>query len=570
MAHHAPAIEPDRDEVAFRGYLAEFAGPEALVHGAEAARTAGRTQLDAHVPFPVHGLDDALGIRPTRLPWLVFIMGVTGGVSILLFQLWVNGIDYPWIISGKPLFSIPANIPVTFEVTVLFSAFTAFLAMLAINRLPRLHQPLMETAIFDGVTSDKFVLFIPATVSESAPAADLESRLRNWGATNTEPLYAPVRGAGLPRNLKLLLICLASLLAIPPFFVWGMRGVPSEEPRLHVIFDMDDQPKYKAQQTSVFFADARAMRPQVPGTVEWSEDVGAIDYERGLDPARVDDTMISLLLQPDEGDAAPAVGDNAAPAEGTAPGAEGAAPGAEGNAPPAGGGNPAGDAAAEPELPWLEDFPSSLVIDERLMARGRARYNIYCAVCHGLGGDGNGLVSQRAIELQQATWVPPTSLHTEEVVKQPVGQIYNTIVNGVRKMPAYGDQILPQDRWAIVLYVRALQRSRKASLEDVPANLRGDLEELAPAPAPTPPGDPPATPANGATPQGAGSRGAGTPQGTGTPEEGAPAETITPTDPDAPVTEAPSGNEAAPDDAAPTEGDAPPAEGDAPAIEETP
>ena len=478
MAHHAPAAEPDRDEVAFRGYLAEFAGPDALVHGAEAARLAGRTHLDAYVPFPVHGLDEALGIRATRLPWLVFCMGVTGGVGILLFQLWVNGIAYPWIISGKPLFSIPANIPVTFEVTVLFSAFTTFLAMIAFNGLPRLFQPLMQTSIFDGVTNDKFVLFVPATASETTLDHATEGRLRNWGATRVEPLYAPVHSAKLPRNLKLVLVCLVSLLPLPPFFVWGMRGVTSEQPRLHVIFDMDSQPKFKAQQTSPFFADARAMRPQVAGTVEWSEDVGAVDYDRGLAPARIDDTMISLLLHP--------------PAEEGAPAAEGTTPPAEGE-----------EAPAEPELPWIEEFPSELVIDEKLMARGQARYNIYCAVCHGLGGDGNGLVAQRALELQQATWVPPTSLHSEAVVKQPVGQIFHTIADGVRKMPAYGDQIPPRDRWAIVLYVRALQRSRMASLDDVPENLRGDLKELAPAPAAAAPAEGTETPAPAAAEGGA-------------------------------------------------------------------
>lgn len=479
MAHHAPATEPDRDEVAFRGYLAEFAGPDALVQGAEAARLSGRTNLDAHVPFPVHGLDEALGIRATRLPWLVFCMGVTGGAGILFFQYWTNGVDYPWIVSGKPLFSIPANIPVTFEVTVLFSAFTTFLSMLAFNRLPRLYQPLMQTAIFDRVTDDKFLLFVPATSSESTLDHAMEGRLRSWGASHIEPLYAPVHSAKLPKNLKLVIVCLASLLSIPPFFVWGMRGVTSEEPRLHVIFDMDNQPKYKAQQVSAFFADARAMRPQVTGTVEWSENVDAIDYERGLDPARVDETMISLLLQPP-------VEDGAAPAEATGPSAEGSAP--------------AGEAPAEPELPWIEEFPSELVIDDDLMARGRARYNIYCAVCHGLGGDGNGLVAQRALELQQATWVPPTSLHSEAVIKQPVGQIFNTIANGVRKMPAYGDQIPPRDRWAIVLYVRALQKSRMASLDDVPENLRGDLKELAPAPAEAPAADGSA-PTNEAAPE---------------------------------------------------------------------
>jgi mono/diheme cytochrome c family protein len=103
------------------------------------------------------------------------------------------------------------------------------------------------------------------------------------------------------------------------------------------------------------------------------------------------------------------------------------------------------------------------------MKRGQQRYNIYCAPCHGLAGEGDGLVAKRAQELQQGTWAfPPTSLHSEAVRPQPVGQLFNTITNGVRKMPAYGAQISVQDRWAIVLYVRALQRTQNARPEDVP------------------------------------------------------------------------------------------------------
>ena len=81
---------------------------------------------------------------------------------------------------------------------------------------------------------------------------------------------------------------------------------------------------------------------------------------------------------------------------------------------------------------------------------------------------GDGLVARRAAELQQGTWVPPTSLHSEAVRPQPVGQLFNTISNGVRKMPAYGSQISVPDRWAIVLYVRALQRTQNAKPADVP------------------------------------------------------------------------------------------------------
>ena len=120
--------------------------------------------------------------------------------------------------------------------------------------------------------------------------------------------------------------------------------------------------------------------------------------------------------------------------------------------------------------------PPPLPITTDLMDRGRQRFNIYCATCHGRVGDGDGLVSRRALGLQQGTWIPPLSLHNETVINQPVGQLYNTITNGIRKMPSYGDQISVEDRWAIVLYVRALQRSQNASFgEDVPDDMQQRL-----------------------------------------------------------------------------------------------
>ncbi len=115
-------------------------------------------------------------------------------------------------------------------------------------------------------------------------------------------------------------------------------------------------------------------------------------------------------------------------------------------------------------------------VTESLMTRGRQRYNVYCAPCHGLAAQGDGLVSLRAIELQEPTWVPPTNLTNEVVSAQPVGKLFETISHGRRKMAGYAAQIEPQDRWAIVLYLRALQRSENSTLEDVPADKAAILE----------------------------------------------------------------------------------------------
>ncbi|MCA9754722.1 MAG: cytochrome c [Candidatus Eisenbacteria bacterium] len=122
---------------------------------------------------------------------------------------------------------------------------------------------------------------------------------------------------------------------------------------------------------------------------------------------------------------------------------------------------------------WATTFPFEITRD--VMARGKQRHDIYCAPCHGLDGSGMGTVAVRAQELQEPKWVPPASFHTELVLSRPVGHLFNTITNGIRNMPAYGPQIEPADRWAIVAYVRALQKSQNATLEDVPADVRPSL-----------------------------------------------------------------------------------------------
>jgi hypothetical protein len=150
------------DENKLWGLLAEFRTPQDLVRAAARVRDAGYTKWDAHTPFPVHGLDSAMGIRTTRLPYFVLAAGIVGAVSGLLMQWWMNAVDYPLIISGKPFNSLPASIPVTFELTVLLASLTAFIGMLSANALPRFHHPLFANRAFRRVTTDAFFLAIEA------------------------------------------------------------------------------------------------------------------------------------------------------------------------------------------------------------------------------------------------------------------------------------------------------------------------------------------------------------------------------------------------------------------------
>lgn len=121
---------------------------------------------------------------------------------------------------------------------------------------------------------------------------------------------------------------------------------------------------------------------------------------------------------------------------------------------------------------WAAAIPGTLT--DAMMKRGQERFNIFCATCHGLTGSGDGPVARRALELG-GKWVPPTSFHTDAVRQQPDGRIFNTITHGIRTMPSYGSLISVADRWAIVAYVRALQRSQNATMKDVPPDMRAAL-----------------------------------------------------------------------------------------------
>jgi len=144
------------------GMVAEFAGPTELVQAADALRRAGYRRFDTHSPFPIHGISRAMGIRRSRVPWVVLGGGLTGGSGALLLQWWIHAVDYRLVISGKPYFSLPAFIPVMFELTVLLAAFGAVGGILIFNLLPMLYHPLLRHERFARVTSDGFFVSIEA------------------------------------------------------------------------------------------------------------------------------------------------------------------------------------------------------------------------------------------------------------------------------------------------------------------------------------------------------------------------------------------------------------------------
>lgn len=178
------------------GLLAEFTTPAQIVHAAERVQKAGYKWWDCHVPFPVHGLEKAMGVRPTILPVLVFFGGLTGTLVALGLQIFTNSTNlslwalvpvhgYRFAISGKPFISLPAFIPVTFELTVLLASLTAVLCLLLLNGLPQLYHPLFKSKRFARATDDRFFIVIEAKDPKFVKGRT-EEFLRSLGPTSIE------------------------------------------------------------------------------------------------------------------------------------------------------------------------------------------------------------------------------------------------------------------------------------------------------------------------------------------------------------------------------------------------
>lgn len=167
------------------GILAEFATPADLYHAAEKVRDAGYSKWDTYTPFPIHGMEEAMGIKHTILPVFVAIAGITGASLGMLMQWWMAGKDYQMVTQGKPFFSWQAFIPITFECGILFAAFTAIIGMLALNGLPRWHHPLMAKERFLSSSDDKFFVCIESADKNFHPEKTRQL-LEKAGATSIE------------------------------------------------------------------------------------------------------------------------------------------------------------------------------------------------------------------------------------------------------------------------------------------------------------------------------------------------------------------------------------------------
>lgn len=142
------------------GLIAEFDTTAAALHAAEKVRDAGFQKWDVFTPFPVHGMDKAMGLKNSDVGWFAFLGGVTGYATGMLMIWYMNAFDYAILVGGKPMFSPFAAFPPSYELTILFGAFGSIFGMLFLNRLPRLHHPLLKHGRFARVTHDRFFIVI--------------------------------------------------------------------------------------------------------------------------------------------------------------------------------------------------------------------------------------------------------------------------------------------------------------------------------------------------------------------------------------------------------------------------
>lgn len=167
------------------GVLAEFANTGDLMKAASKVRDAGYKKFDVYSPFPIHGMDDAMGLKPSKLGWIVLGHAMVGFIGGLALMIWTSSIDYPINISGKPYLNMPAFVPVLFELTVLLSAFGAVFGMFFLNDMPKHYNPLFNSERFARVTDDKFFICIEST-DMLYDADKTPGFLKEIGATHTE------------------------------------------------------------------------------------------------------------------------------------------------------------------------------------------------------------------------------------------------------------------------------------------------------------------------------------------------------------------------------------------------
>jgi len=367
------------------GIAATFKTPDEIINAAKKVSNSGYTEYDVNTPYPVHGMDAAMKIKPSKLGFVTLVMGLAGAALALLMMYYMMSVDYPMVIGGKPFFPLPAFIPVTFELTVLLATLSTVGAMIALFfRLPDNQHPLHDTAYMKSVSADKFGLVIEASDAKFDEKS-ITDFLNSLNALNTEIIYYPEEVAYPIFQPKFIMF----LIAISVVVSGGTYFMLNKLVYMTPFNWMMDQDKLNPQKPSELFADGRGMRTPVEGTVA----KGFIPY-------------------PYKGQTNPT------------------------------------EVLANPFLATKENI-----------ALGKAKYFTYCSPCHGHFADGDSRL--------RGQFPNPPTLHSKRARDFSDGMIYHIITNGQNVMPSYSSQITRDERWAIVNYVRVLQRAKNASDADL-------------------------------------------------------------------------------------------------------
>ena len=367
------------------GITATFKTPDEIINAAKKVSNAGYIHFDVNTPYPVHGMDRAMKIRPSKLGFVTLVMGLSGAAIALLLMFWTMSVDYPIVIGGKPFFALPAFIPITFELTVLLATLSTVGAMIALFfRLPDNQHPLHDTEYMKSVSSDKYGVVIESE-DEKFNVKSVLDFLKTLNPISTEIVYYPQVEEYPIFQPKFIMFLIAIAIVVSGGTYFSLNKLTIITP-----FNwMMEQDRVNAQSPSELFADGRGMRTPVEGTVA----KGFIPY-------------------PYKGQTNPT------------------------------------EVLANPFLPTKENI-----------AIGKAKYFTYCSPCHGHFADGDSRL--------RGQFPNPPTLHSKRARDFSDGMIYHIITNGQNVMPSYASQITRDERWAIVNYVRVLQRAKNASDADL-------------------------------------------------------------------------------------------------------
>lgn len=367
------------------GVTALFNKPDAIIQAAKKVADSGYTKWDVNSPYPIHGIDKAMKMKPSKLGFVTAIFGLSGTFLALLLMWWTMSIDYPMIIGGKPYFSLPAFIPVTFEVTVILATVSSVVAMFAFFfGLPRNANALHDTNYMKMVSRDHYGIVIESAdpIFKEHETAEF---LKSLQPLSTEVIYYPEKESYPIFEPRFIMFLIGTAIAVSVGTYLMLNKLMYIEP-----FDwMDKQAKLTAQDKSEFFSDERGMRMPVEGTVA-----------RGYIP------------YPFKGEANP-----------------------------------------------TQVLSNPLLLTKENLDLGKSKYLVYCSPCHGNFGDGDSRL--------QGQFPNPPTLHSDRARNFEDGMIYHIITNGQNIMPSYASQVTREERWAIVNYIRVLQRAKNASDADV-------------------------------------------------------------------------------------------------------